>query len=344
MVRILLVGDPHATPSELPDCERLLARILEVRKLEDVRHVFFLGDMYHTHALVHLEVLQFWRKAFSEIYEAGAETTLLMGNHDRPGDAASTTHALLAHVDQPGVHVIDRPQRLTWIGPDLVAIPYQADAEVFVAMAKELGGETLFAHQTFQGAQYENGFYCPEGVEAAQLPQSLVISGHVHKPQRVGKVWYPGAPRWRSIDDANIERHMVVAEFAVAGNYGTVGRVDLHPTGCRKIVHARHEGGFDREVHMVWDADAGKMVLDPEIDFRLDFVGKSTDLSEFQDKYAGPGVKIRVFTTDTGASIKVRESEGIDKAFGGFLDGYRPRDGTPLEILRTLATQRLSWT
>jgi DNA repair exonuclease SbcCD nuclease subunit len=85
-------------------------------------------------------------------------------------------------------------------------LPYYSNPEEFVDAANKLasyGIQTLFCHQTFQGSQFENGFYAPEGIDQNLVQVPYIVSGHIHKNQRLGKVLYPGTPKWDTLSDAN---------------------------------------------------------------------------------------------------------------------------------------------
>src|SRR6185369_11497831 len=120
----------------------------------------------------------------------------LVGNHDRSHDTNITGNTL--RYASPTVTVVDEPMTL---GNGLVFMPWYAKPQDFIKAAGNY--TTLICHQTLQGAKYENGFPAADGVPAEMVPAKTIISGHIHTPQMFGKVWYPGAPRWRIATDAN---------------------------------------------------------------------------------------------------------------------------------------------
>ena len=94
-MRILRVGDPHIKPSNLAEAEKLFHfindKILELKP----DRVEILGDLFHTHAVVRLEVLSFWN-GWLDVFTAHEPTefVILVGNHDMTGDYESTESAL----------------------------------------------------------------------------------------------------------------------------------------------------------------------------------------------------------------------------------------------------------
>jgi len=189
-VRALLVGDVHATPEELEDCQRLIDHVVAVARLRRVGAVVFMGDLYNTHNVMRVEVLAFWRRAFKTLNDAGLDVYVLVGNHDYAGEGLQI-HALMAHEEQ--VTVVDRPMVLGHAG--VLMLPYFSDRQAFVEAChveiqldgRRVEGGSVLCHQTFEGSKYENGFYAPDGVEPNLLPQKYVISGHIHTPRRSTK-------------------------------------------------------------------------------------------------------------------------------------------------------------
>ncbi len=331
-MRMLIVGDPHATAEELGDCTKLIDYVLKVNKENDVTSVLFLGDLYHTHAAINVEVLAFWRRSFERLAEVGLEVYVLLGNHDMPGNEASTSHALMAHLDQAHVHVIDKPRVLNGVG----FIPYQSSKEAFVAAAKGLrrdihGVATIICHQTFDGSKYENGFFAKDGVDGNLIDVENIISGHIHTPQTFGKVWYPGAPRWRTLSDANITRAIWLVGFKELE--GTIISMKEFSTDevCRRIETYVLTPDSRIEEFLRYNEPGDN-------DIRIDLKGPQSWLDEMKSQFCG--FKVRTFCTDAVAA-RVKESDGVDVAFKKWVDGYRAKRGTPTLQLAKMASQRL---
>lgn len=331
MWRFLVVGDPHATVEELPDCHKLLDFIIKTMREHAVTDVVFLGDQYHTHAIMHVEVLAFWRHAFQLIHDhcGGAVIHLMLGNHDMPGNDASTAHALLAHIDTGYVRVYDKPQVNSRLQVSFV--PYMSDPDRFVAACNELPHDLpLFCHQTFAGVLNDNGFLAKDGVDSNLLPQKEIVSGHIHKPQTVGKVWYPGAPRWRTLSDANVDR----AIWLIDTEHGRVeNKMPFRTNGvCRTI---RHFKITPETAHLLV---LGEVAND---DLRIDIEGPADFVAAQQQRYLGHA-RIRTHITDT-VKVRVKESDGIPVALKKYSATYKARHGTPPDALERKAMERLGW-
>ncbi len=323
MPKALLVGDVHAVPEELEDCQKLIDFVKATVQAQDIDHVVFMGDLYNTHSVMRVEVLAFWRQAFKSIKELiHRDIYVLVGNHDYAGEGLAE-HSLLAHEDQ--VVVVDKPTELF---PSVMMLPYISGNQEFIDTCAALKEPTILCHQTFHGAQYENGMYAPEGVEPASIPQQYVISGHIHTPASFDKVTYVGAPRWRSLSDADVERAIWIYSFNDKGI----------PTGRQKF----STGDVCRQI--CYRLDTPEKPIEEELssgrDWRIDIKGPADWIERRKAELAGPGIRIRTFCTDRKGPV-LKESEGIDKAFDKFLGHYTPKFGSDKERLAQLARERL---
>jgi DNA repair exonuclease SbcCD nuclease subunit len=322
-MRYLFVGDIHAVPEELEDCHALRKMVEFYTFAEQVDVVVFLGDQYHTHSIIRAEVMAFYRMWFREWRERfSTKIIALTGNHDYAGEGHSV-HAMMIHEEQ--IKVVDKPCRLG----GLLFMPYYSDREKFVADANaHPGTNTLVCHQTFVGSRYENGLPALDGIDLKRIPQKTVISGHLHTPQEFDTAIYIGAPRWRSLSDANVDRALWIYDFDAHGNVTNKASFDTSEY-CQQIryVCITPDNLFDGE-------------MDPRHDWRVDIKGPAIFVAVQKKLWARPGVKVRTFLTDKPIS-KVRESEGIGTAFRKFLKEYKPTNGTPIEVLEDMARERL---
>ena len=264
--------------------------------------------------------MQFWRSAFMAL--APWHTIALVGNHDRPGDRNSTAHSMMSHLDSD-VTVVDRPMAS---GP-LLFVPY-GDAEL-VRFAKAADPDaTLVCHATFQGAMYDNGFYAPDGLDPEALPQRQIISGHIHKPQEFGKVWYPGSPRWRTISDANQDRGYWLVEH---GDKGEILNREFFSTGkvCRPI-------------YLLEDTPESTAKVPESGDIVVDVRGPPDFVARRKRELDALGVRVRAFPVSERKKA-VRESDGIGAAFGKYAAAWKPINGTDPEVLRGMWEKRIPW-
>lgn len=224
MYKILRIGDPHTQVSNLKDSERLVDFIIKIALERNIKYIEFLGDLFHTHAVKRVEVEDFWLNTFRKIDKNNIACRALVGNHDQAGSKEKEQQMNALNIFIPED---DRSLRLIINKPLLIGktayIPYYSDSEQFLKAAQDLyeqgATELLIAHQTFTGAQYENGFFSEEGIDPAKVPQKQIISGHIHKSQQVGKCFYPGTPKWDTMADANESKGIWVFTHDDSGQY-----------------------------------------------------------------------------------------------------------------------------
>lgn len=204
-MKILRVGDPHAKVACLEELKALILFIVAQAILRGVDRIEILGDLFHTHNVIRLEVLEFWTWAL-DLLSKTCETVVLVGNHDLSGDCSSTFSALSVFglMNKPNLHIIEKPTQMGVFG----YVPYTSNADSFTSAARVLASEgvrVLVCHQTIEGSQYDNGMYAPDGIPAAEWSERFihVISGHIHSEQLFGNIIYPGTARWDTTADAN---------------------------------------------------------------------------------------------------------------------------------------------
>ena len=211
-MKYLVVGDIHAQIGNLEDTETILKELVEIIRDFKVDIVVFLGDLYHTHSVVRQEVVNLFKKYMKQIYGQiqFKKPYVLVGNHDLVGPTNTSMNAVSLTLGDD-VFVIDKTFSP---GGDIVFVPFMPDNEAFIAECNKYPGAiTLFCHQTFDSAQYENGFYAPGGVDQKKIPQKYVIAGHIHKKQSVGKVFYVGTPRALTASDCNEDKGVHILDY-----------------------------------------------------------------------------------------------------------------------------------
>ncbi len=226
-MKILRVGDPHIRPQNLMEAERLMGYVKQVVINAKVDRLEILGDLFHTHAIVRLEVLEFWNRWLQELSDI-VETIVLVGNHDMPGNYGIEKHALTVfkRIQNGRLKIIDKP---TVFG-QLVYCPYIHSEDEFLTAVHSIDGtesKTLICHAEFSGSQYDNGFYSPHGFNPDKVRYQAIISGHIHKEQIIagGRVDYPGTPKWDTASDANEHKGIWLYEHDVNGKVLTRDRL-----------------------------------------------------------------------------------------------------------------------
>lgn len=318
-MKLLLVGDVHAQLGSLPECGQLIDFIAQRAEELKPNYIVFLGDQYDGHSLVRVEVMDFWRKAFDRL--SAYQVIALVGNHDRSGSGDS--HAMVAHAEQ--VTVVNEPLVLGTV----LCLPYYSDAEEFVKAAKLHSAytETVICHQTFQGANYDNGFYARDGIDLGTIPQLSVISGHIHTEQRIGKCWYPGSPRWLTLSDARHNLNKAIWEVNITDDgAATHKKLETHEVcspmrALSETPESTFSGELEKNARYIVDLSGPLGWIEERLDF-------------WKDK-----ARVRTFP-ESAPSASVKESDGVCVAFDRYLKSFCPKFGTSIVELEKMSKDR----
>jgi DNA repair exonuclease SbcCD nuclease subunit len=311
-MKSLYVGDMHVVSTEIDESGLLIEEIKDVASQNGVDEIRFSGDQFNSHDSVSVKVLDFWWKAFSALKKV-CDVACLVGNHDQsaPGDRRNVM-SVFSHM----VRVVAEPQLLE---PGVFAAPYLSEEE-FKKMAFPAGTHTLFCHQTFDGTQYDNGFYAKDAVPAPDL--RTVISGHIHSAQVVGNVTYIGSPRWRNLNDANQEKFLWIFD---SDESETRFVTKTAVTSVKPIHHVVYRIG------------------DPLPDFslrgeiRVDLSGPKSEVRDLAAELRLKGIRVKEFP-DPDREIRVRESDR--NSLKTFLAAFEPPYGTPKSELESEVVAR----
>jgi len=205
-MKILRVGDPHVRHNNIDESDRLFEFVVEVALAQKVDRIEILGDLFHTHSIVRLEVLDFWNHWLDHLSDV-CEVVVLVGNHDQSGrdDVAFNALSIFQRLRKKNLRIIEFG---TVLSP-FAYMPYEGNKERFIevvnGMADNYGATFLVCHQTVEGSKYDNGIFAPDGVDPKAISPKYVgvLSGHIHTEQEFDRFTYPGTPRWDSVSDAN---------------------------------------------------------------------------------------------------------------------------------------------
>jgi DNA repair exonuclease SbcCD nuclease subunit len=206
--KTLFIGDLHVQLNNLEDTKDLFKFIAAWADLVD--RVVFLGDIFHTHSVLRQEVIAAVKEGFYEIYEKNKNIQVVVGNHDLVGPKSTNMNACSLTLNHDIVQVIDEPQSDSLF----LMVPYVPDHEEFVKICNDTTHpdkpKVLVCHGTFEGAVYENGFPCPDGVDRSRIPFDEIISGHIHMRAEFNGITYVGTPRAISASEANQPKFLMI--------------------------------------------------------------------------------------------------------------------------------------
>jgi DNA repair exonuclease SbcCD nuclease subunit len=318
-VRIIVVGDPHCKVSNLSESQKLIDFVLKTANEKKAQRVVFLGDLFNDHAVIRVEVLDFWKNAFNML--GHLEIFALVGNHDQVGSDEKSHY--LHSLTTLNVNVIDKAvfDKDSQIG----YAPYYKKNQDLIQASNELykqgATKLLMAHQTFTGAQYENGFYDPTGLDPELISQESIISGHIHCSQQIGKCFYPGTPRWESVSDANEDKGIWLFEHNTDGSVLSKEFISTKAVVTPITKHIIYEGGETPE-------------LNPNHRNYLEFHGKAAWISQMKKQYKGLA---QIKAKQTDRKMVIPDKSKIQN-LTGFLESFVPIAGVAREEIHQYLT------
>jgi len=212
-MKSLIVGDMHIQPNNLKESENIFDFILKTAKKHKIKNIKFLGDMFHTHGIIRVECLYFLNEQFKKIPK-DVTIDAIIGNHDKilGQSEHAGKHSLREFVGKyPNIKIIDEVAEYD----NLTYIPYIHNETEFMEVINNSQNNTVICHQTFNGANYENGFYAKDGFDITKIKPEIkhVISGHIHSSQEFDRIWYTGNPRWITNAEANQEKGIWIVDM-----------------------------------------------------------------------------------------------------------------------------------
>jgi DNA repair exonuclease SbcCD nuclease subunit len=317
-MKILRVGDPHVKPNNIKESEALIRFVLDKALEFKVDKLELLGDLFDTHGIVRLEVLEFWHKWFACFAAQDFKTVVLVGNHDVTGNYSSEYSALHPFiVRENGVFKIVHKPYLDGVYGYL---PYIHNNDDFIKEANKLaeqGAKVIVSHPNFEGAVYDNGSPITSGVDPSLISDGVthLIGGHIHTELELGRVWYTGNPRWLTKSCSNKRKGIWLCEHDDSGTIQSKTFISTESV-CTPIVG------------LVWKEGEEKPTIPSNANVNIELVGSSDWVSKQKLELRGQ-VSISSKITDTKKS-KERKS---GKSLYEFLSKYYQTDPEKREKL-----------
>lgn len=210
--KTIVIGDLHLDKNNLDVAEKFFdfldSRLSEEEaEFSNIRLVF-LGDNYHTKAIIRSEAQNFLIENLQSIlkkHKTVDKIYIIVGNHDY-NNMSCEEHALtpLKTIDLNRLIVVDHPIE----DKEFLLLPYYNSKEQFIKVLKDhlsSACKYVFCHQGVEGFDYGNGILDRDGVSVKDLVNHNVdfIIGHYHKQQKVGNIFYLGTPFSHSFGEAN---------------------------------------------------------------------------------------------------------------------------------------------
>lgn len=188
---MIICGDIHIKLDNHDYIDLLETQLIRAIHTHNAREVVLLGDILHNHEKINTNALNRALKLFKSLVQY-VHLIILVGNHDfiKNTEFMTINHWMNSLKEWPNVTIVDRAMR---IGEN-VYCPF-VPAGRFIEAIDTVEWKTckrIFAHQEFNGCNL-GSIKSTEGDHwSKEYPP--IISGHIHGRQRLGNIFYIGAP------------------------------------------------------------------------------------------------------------------------------------------------------
>jgi hypothetical protein len=279
LMKIAFVGDlqthawsafgsvtPDGLNERLMDTIHALQRVRSKMKIERMKHLFILGDIFQARGTLDVVVIGALIREFTAYRKDGIEVYLLLGNHDRVpvGDFHSLeSFNRLCHViDQPALITATTGKLTIAESVTVAAIPYIPKYETLRDSVKQLGthADVLIGHFAIRGSKLPNSSKTwQEGLTLGEIPQRpMVFLGHDHRHKffRKKKVCVAGSLLQVDRGDTGIDKFWFTFDTRTktVHRYRSEGPefirlVQRTPTVDRNVRHLVNGNFVDVELH-----------------------------------------------------------------------------------------------
>lgn len=169
----------------------------------------FVGDMLERRGHIEADCLNMLYEYFRD---SEAQHVIIVGNHDKI-KLDSTEHSLEPLKSLPNVLIVDKP---TVISPEILAMPYYRDPELFLSELELLkeenqGYKYLFCHQGIKEFTVDSGYEENEAIELVNVSSfQRVIVGHYHAPMDKENTCFIGSPVSHSFGESNHNKRLAI--------------------------------------------------------------------------------------------------------------------------------------
>lgn len=200
-MKTLIMADLHLDDNPLHEYRwKIFPWLREIIVENGIEKLVILGDLTdkkdnHSAKLVNRLI-----DCLEDLLVSYFEIEILKGNHD--------------YVNEPFFNFLTKINKIRFrsvststSNKPVVYIPY-GDIMIFDNKVSKV----IYCHHDFVGATYENGYPCEKGYGQSPFNKfkGRVFSGHVHVPQKVGKVEYVGSPYPITFQEKEHDRHCII--------------------------------------------------------------------------------------------------------------------------------------
>jgi len=171
------------------DCENFVDWFISQAKEQGCETCFFLGDYNHHRASINIQTMQFGLRALEKLSANFDQVFFIPGNHDLYYRDRRDIHSVEWAKHIPNVTIVN-----DWFNQgDVVIAPWLVGDDY--KRLEKLGGKYMFGHFELPNFYMNAMVQMPDHGEIQErhlLGFEKVFSGHFHKRQTRGNVWYTG--------------------------------------------------------------------------------------------------------------------------------------------------------
>lgn len=315
-MKLLIIGDPHLKITQFNLSKQFLQHVDETIIKYKPDLIVNLGDTFDSHAVVRSEIMSEFMAHVDRSLKV-APYVYVVGNHDmfKPND--SKYHALAHLVDKiPNFTVVDKVQDIY----DMTFVPYTHNPDDFPLTTLPI----CVAHQTFKGCDLGN-ITTQNGVDPEMVSAEIIISGHIHKRQNLGKVIYPGSPFAQNANDLNQVKGLMLFDTDTYKYMYVPSPLPMWKSIAFEVVGDNDTGALH---------DKLTQELNNKDHWLIEIAGNKAEIvaylgsKQYSNLIAGKNIKIKTSYKDSEKKLAKIEAvsmesiiaEYIDKIYSGSLD------------------------
>tara|TARA_Y100000034_G_scaffold25945_1_gene30980 strand:+ start:775 stop:1779 length:1005 start_codon:yes stop_codon:yes gene_type:complete len=316
-VIIRATSDLHLSAVTAPYVWAALAELQEDARLHGGVTVIA-GDLFDQATMAHMPT---WNKLLRMFKSWRGEIYLIPGNHDQYGPYNSIIDGMDSIT--PGLRVATLPMA-TPVG---TMVPYMSDPDEFWTAVKENRRSKMlpfvWCHQGFKGAYLNAMRRDTTGLSCSRFdPAYMVVAGHYHMPQNIGRLVYCGSPYEATFAEENQRKGWL--RWANPKASVVPERIPFVNTVAPKH-HTIH-----------WHPDTGEPAIPPDVDVERSIVRVKTTAPRSMARAAASQLRAvglegaRLITAPDEAAGRgvVTESMGVHDAVDAYIAGRYSADPT----------------
>ena len=219
-MKVALISDLHfgIKKSDLKFQKSQLAffekQLIEELKLQDIKDVFVLGDVFDTRQSVNVQTNNVVLKLFKDTFK-DFNIKIIVGNHDLYYTDTTEVNSLKQLNLLPNVIVYEKPETIEMYGHSLTFMPWITDYDNINFTSSEF----CFAHMDVAGFMMDKYNMCSNGVPVKKLAENFkhVYTGHFHTRSKktIGNcdIEYIGSPYQLTRIDADQDRGCTILDL-----------------------------------------------------------------------------------------------------------------------------------